>query len=143
MSKTVFDNGRVLVLWVAVEGFVGLGIWLGGQWEGIGMHCFGWDVYFNWEFGLGMWETGTLGLEYLRPLTDTTALVVNSYTLLYTYMEVISCQSDTTPKRLMISHTPRKGEPHISSGGSRNMEETLPVLGVSFAKPFLLKMGYS
>ena len=26
------------------------------------MNYFGWEVYFKWEFGLGMWETGTLGL---------------------------------------------------------------------------------
>ena len=37
---------------------------------------------------------------------NTTAIVVNSYTILYMCMEVISCQSDRSPERLMISHTP-------------------------------------
>ena len=31
----------------------------------------------------------------------------------------------------------------MSSDGRRNMEETLPAIGVSFAKPFLLKIGYT
>ena len=43
----------------------------------------------------------------------------------------------------MISQTPGMGEPQISSGGRRNVEKTLPTFGVTFAKPFLLQMGYS
>ena len=43
----------------------------------------------------------------------------------------------------MISQTPGMGEPQISSGGGRNVEETLPAFGLSFAKPFLVQMGYS
>ena len=43
----------------------------------------------------------------------------------------------------MISQTPGIGEPQISSGGRRNVEETLPAFGVSFSKAFLLKTGYS
>ena len=36
-------------------------------------------------------------------------MVVNSYTILYMCMEVIICQSDRSPERLMISHTPGIG----------------------------------
>ena len=52
--------GGALALWPTVEGFVGLGMWLGGRWEGVWMHLFRWEMYF--VFGLGIWETSTLGL---------------------------------------------------------------------------------
>ena len=58
-------------------------------------------------------------------------------------LEVIICQSDRSPERLMILQTPSMGDPQISSGGRRNVEETLSAFGVSFAKAFLLKTGYS
>ena len=44
----------------------------------------------------------------------------------------------------MISENPSIGETSNQlRGGKRNMEETLLAFGVSFAKPFLLKSGYS
>ena len=64
---------------------------------------------------------------HISAFVNTTDLVVNIDTLLYMCMEAISCQSDRSPERLMISHTP-------SSGGRRNVEETLPSCGVSFEK---------
>ena len=72
-----------------------------------------------------------------------TNIVVKSYTVLYMGVEVIICQSERSPERLIISQTPSMGGHLISSGGRRNVEETLPAFGVTFAKPFLLKIGYS
>ena len=74
---------------------------------------------------------------------DTIPMVVNSDTMVYMCMEVIICQSDMPPERLMISQTPSIGGHQISSGGRRNVDETLPAFGVTFTKPFLLKIGYS
>ena len=59
------------------------------------------------------------------------------------YMEVIICQSDRALERLMLSQTPSIGGHQITSGGRRNVKKTLQAFGVSFAKPFLLKIGYS
>ena len=70
-------------------------------------------------------------------------IVVKSYTVLYMGVVVIICQSERSPERLMISQTPRIGGNQISSDGRGNVEETLPAFGVTFAKPFLLKIGYS
>ena len=58
-------------------------------------------------------------------------------------VELIICQSDMSPEWLMISHTPSIGRHQITSSGRRDVEETLPAFGVTFAKPFLLKIGYS
>ena len=58
-------------------------------------------------------------------------------------VEVMICQSEMSPKRLLISQTPMIGGHQITSGGRRNVEESLPAFGMSFAKPFLLKIGYS
>ena len=58
-------------------------------------------------------------------------------------MEVIIYQSDRAPERLMMSQTPSIGGYQITPGGRKNVEETLPAFEVSFAKPFLLKIGYS
>ena len=70
-------------------------------------------------------------------------MVVNSDTIVYMCMEVIICQSDRSPERLMISQTPSIGGHQITSGWKRIVEETLPAFGVSLAKPFLLKIEYS
>ena len=74
---------------------------------------------------------------------NTSNIVVKSYTVLYMCMQVMICQSERSPERLMISQTPSMGGHQITSGGRRNMEETLPAFAMSFAKPFLLKIGYS
>ena len=74
---------------------------------------------------------------------NTIPMVGNSVTIMYMCMEVIICQSEMSPERLMISQTPSIGGHQISSGGRRNVEETLPLFGVTFTKPFLLKIGYS
>ena len=58
-------------------------------------------------------------------------------------VEVMLCQSERSPERLMISDTPSIRGHQITSGGRRNVEETFPAFGMSFAKGFLLKIGYS
>ena len=73
---------------------------------------------------------------------NTIPMVVNSDTIVYMCMEVIICQPDRCPERL-ICQTPSIRGHHITSGGRTNVEETLPAFGVSFAKPFLLKIVYS
>ena len=74
---------------------------------------------------------------------NTTAVVVNSYIILYMCMEVIICQSDRSPERLMISQTPSiGGTSNQLRCGRRNVEETLPAFGISFPNSFLLKTGY-
>ena len=65
-------------------------------------------------------------------------MVVNSDTIVYMCMEVIICQSEMSPERLMISQTPS-----IGGTKSTHVEETLPAFGVTFTKPFLIKIGYS
>ena len=72
-----------------------------------------------------------------------THIMVKSYTVLYMCVEVMICQSDRSPEMLIISQTPMIVGNENTSDGSRNVEETLPAFGVSFAKPFLLKIGYS
>ena len=79
---------------------------------------------------------------HISVFVNTTAMVVNSYTILYMCMEVIICQSDRSPERLMISQTPSIGGTSNQLSGRRNVEEILPAFGVSFTKPFLLKMRY-
>ena len=80
---------------------------------------------------------------YISIFVNTTAVVVNSCAILYMCMEVIICQSDRSPQRVMISQTPSIWEPQIRSGGRRNVGKTLAIFGVSFAKSCLLKTGYS
>ena len=46
---------------------------------------------------------------HISVFVNTTAMVVNSYTILYMCMKVIICQSDRSPERLMISQTPGIG----------------------------------
>ena len=85
----------------------------------------------------------TFCIFYISVFVNTTAMVVNSCAILYMCMEVIICQSDRSPQRVMISQTPSIWEPQISSGGRRNVGKTLPIFGVSFAKSCLPKTGYS
>ena len=70
-------------------------------------------------------------------------IIVKSYIVLYMCMGVMICQSERSPEILVISQTPTIGGHQNTSDQSRNMEETLPAFGVSFAKPFLPKIGYS
>ena len=49
-------------------------------------------------------------------------------------VEVMICQSERSPERLMISQTPSIGGHQITSGGRRNVEETFSAFGMSFAK---------
>ena len=73
---------------------------------------------------------------------NTIPMVVNSDTMMYVCIEVIICQSDISPERLMISQIPS------IEGASNQLRwekecETLPAFGVTFTKPFLLKIGDS
>ena len=70
-------------------------------------------------------------------------MVVKSYTVLYMHAEVIICQSDRSTERLMISQTPGIGGTSNQLRWEKKCGGTLPAFGLSFAKPFLLKMGYS
>ena len=63
---------------------------------------------------------------------NMTNIVVKDYTVLYICVDIMICQSERSPKGLQIT-----------SGGRRNVEETFPAFTMSFAKPFLLKTGYS
>ena len=58
-------------------------------------------------------------------------------------VEIMICQSDRSPKRLLLSQTPSTGGHQITLDQRRNVEESLPAFGVSFEKSFLLKIGYS
>ena len=79
----------------------------------------------------------TFCIFYISVFVNTTAMVVNSCAILYMCMEVIICQSDRSPQRVMLSQTPGIGELQISSGGRRNVEKTLPTFGSEFCKTFL------
>ena len=79
----------------------------------------------------------TFCIFYISVFINTTAMVVNSYAILYMCMEVIICQSDRSPQRVMISQTPSIWEPQISSGGRRNVEKSLPTFGSEFCKTLL------
>ena len=70
-------------------------------------------------------------------------MVVNSDTIMYMCMEVIICHTHRSPGRLMICQTLSIGGTSNHLSWEWNVEETLPAFGVSFAKPFLLKIGYS
>ena len=70
-----------------------------------------------------------------------TNIIVKSYAVQYMCMEVIICQSEMSPKIVIISQNPTIGGHQNTSDGSRNMEETLPAFCVTFAKPFLPKIG--
>ena len=61
---------------------------------------------------------------HISVFVNTTPMVVNSDTIVCMCMEVIICQSDRSPERLMISQTPFIGGHQITSGGRRNVEET-------------------
>ena len=56
-------------------------------------------------------------------------MVVNTDTIVYMCMEVIICQPNRSPERLMICQTPNIGGHQITSGGRKNVEETLPAFG--------------
>ena len=74
---------------------------------------------------------------------NTIPMVVNSDTVVYMCMEVIICQPDRSPERLMICQTPRIGGTSNQLRWEKGMWNKLPAFGVTFAKPFLLKTGYS
>ena len=64
------------------------------------------------------------------------------YSTVYVYGSY-DLQSERSPEMFMISKTTSIGGTSKQSDGSRNVEESLPAFGLSFAKPFLLKIGYS
>ena len=72
-----------------------------------------------------------------------TNITVKNYTVVYMCMEVMICQSQMSPEMFMISQTHRIGGHQNTSHRRRHMEETLPAFGVTFAKPFLLKIQYA
>ena len=70
--------------------------------------------------------------------------VVKSYAVLYMGMEVIICQSEMSPERLMISQSPSIGIPPIKSAQvGEGMWRKPPTFEVTCTKPFLLKIRYS
>ena len=80
---------------------------------------------------------------HMSVFVNMTNIVVKCYAVLYMSVEVIICQSERSPERLLISQTPSIGGHQITSGWRRNVEETFQAFGMSFAKGFLLKIGYS
>ena len=76
----------------------------------------------------------TFCIFYISVFVNTTAMIVNSYAILYMCMEVIIGHSDRSPQRVMISQTLSIWEPQISSGGRRNVGKTLPRFGSEFCK---------
>ena len=79
----------------------------------------------------------TFHIFHISIYVNTTAKVLNSYAILHMCMEVIICQSDRSPQRVMISQTPSIWEPQISSGGRKNVGKTLPTFGSEFCKTLL------
>ena len=71
---------------------------------------------------------------------NMTNTIVKGFTLLYMCMEAIICQSERSPEMFIISQTDSIRGHENTWDGNRNVEETLPVLGVGFVKPFLLKI---
>ena len=63
-----------------------------------------------------------------------------NYAVVYMCMEVIICHSQMSPEILWYLRHIGWGD---TSHGKRHMEETIPAFGVTFAKPFLLKIQYS
>ena len=51
---------------------------------------------------------------HISLFVNTTAMVVNSYTVLYMCVEVKNCQADGSPEMWMIFQTPSMGELQIS-----------------------------
>ena len=107
-------------------------------------------------FGVTFAKSFLLKIQYSKPskiieiwtlhisvFVSVTNIIVKSYTVLYMCMEVMICQSERSPEILIISQTPTIWGHQNTQDGSRNMEETVPAFGVSFAKPFLPKKGYS
>ena len=68
---------------------------------------------------------------YSSVFVNMTNIVVKSYTLLYMGVEVIICQSERSPERLMISQTPSMGGHQISSGGRRNVKRDISLESVT------------
>ena len=80
---------------------------------------------------------------HISAFVNTTDMVVNSDIILYMCMEVIICQSDRCPERLMISHTPSIWGTSNQLRWEKECGGNSPAVWVYFAKSFLLKMGYS
>ena len=81
------------------------------------------------------------GRWYLRPLAYSTALVVNSYTILYMCMEVIICQSDRTPERLVISLNPRIGGTSYQLRWEKRCGKNSPSFCIEFCKTLPAQNG--
>ena len=65
---------------------------------------------------------------------NTTAMVVNAYTILYMCMEVIICQSDRSPERLVISQIPNIGGTSNQLRWEKECEGNSPSLWCEFCK---------
>ena len=76
----------------------------------------------------------TFCIFHISVFVNTTAMLVNSYAILYMCMEVIIGHSDRSPQRVMISQTLSIWKPQTSSGGRRNVGKTLPTFGSEFFK---------
>ena len=74
---------------------------------------------------------------------NTIPIVVNSDTIVYMCMEVIICQSEMSPERLMISQTPSIGGTSNQLRWEKECGGNSPSFWVTFTKPFPLKIGYS
>ena len=106
-------------------------------------------------FGVSFSKSFLLKIGYSKPsqivvfwtfhisvFVNMTNIVVKSYTVLYMHVEVRICQSVRHPERLIISQTHSIGDFKLHQVGE-GIWRTLPLFGVRFAKPFLLKIGYS
>ena len=74
---------------------------------------------------------------------NTIPMVVNSDTIVYMCMEVIICQPHMSPERLMICQTPSIRGTSSYLRWEKECGGNFPTFWHSFAKPFLLKIGYS
>ena len=66
-----------------------------------------------------------------------------SYKVMYMDVEVMICQSERSPERLMRSHTPSIGWTSNHLRWEKECGGNFPSFGMNFAKAFLLKTGYA
>ena len=79
--------------------------------------------------GLSLYIPPTFWTFHIAVFVNTIAMVVNSYTVLYMCMEVIICQSDRSPERLMISHTLHRGNLKSAQVGEGMWRKLFQLLG--------------
>ena len=72
-----------------------------------------------------------------------TNIIVKIYTVLYMAVGVIICQSERSLERLVICQTPSIGGTSNQLRWEKECGGNSTSFWVSFAKPFLLKIGHS